>query len=55
MPETSGLPLEDMDILFGEIKGLARNRRQETDRIIAMRGTDQQDMSKGNVEFVEKV
>lgn len=34
MPETKGLSLEDMDIMFN-LKGLAHNMRPETDRIIA--------------------
>ena len=33
MPETKGLSLEEMDILFS-IKGSARTKRRETDRII---------------------
>lgn len=34
MPETKGLSLEDMDIMFN-LKGLAWRMRPETDRIIA--------------------
>jgi hypothetical protein len=52
VPETSGLLLEDMDILFNT-KGLARTKRKETDRIIAARGTESGDVRKAKVELVE--
>ena len=39
LPETKGLLLEEMDILFSQ-KGLAVTKRRETDRIIKDRRND---------------
>jgi hypothetical protein len=38
MPETSGLTLEDMDIMFN-IPGFGHSKRRKTDEIIAERRT----------------
>ncbi|KAH7123318.1 MFS quinate transporter QutD [Dactylonectria estremocensis] len=40
VPETKGVSLEDMDILFQETKGLAPNKRKQFDEIIALRNRE---------------
>lgn len=51
LPETKGLSLEDMDIMFS-LKGLATNLRPETDRIIAINREELRtgEVSDGSIE-----
>lgn len=57
MPETKGLSIEEMDILFAQ-KGLPTHKRKETERIIAERITNGVNGlnldGKGDIEHVEE-
>lgn len=44
VPETKGVALEDMDVLWEECKGLAPRKRQQFEEIMAVRNRERNDI-----------